>query len=623
VESAALDLAPPGEGPRFVRWKRRIGPLSLTLLALAACLPLVLVLCRTLALPGGESLPLGPFRELGKLLDQWLTLDWIPPHDRPSILYLILLPTGVLLVTIARMTLGVRVLGFRAILIAFGFKASGFLPSLALMAVVVGTVVLIRPWFRRIGLPMYGRLGVILCLSSSTMVAAVLVAPWFRSEMIWNVAFFPVIIMAMMAEGIAKTLEEDNAVTAAWRAGTTILLALVIRLVDWTITPLVYRFPELIFTEVISIVFVAEFFDLRLLEEWPARLSRLVDGARPWYTAKPRIAVVRSDENDAVIGGLGAKAPAKYRRLSVQRPVDALREQGFQVKVLDGDVTLLRELQRYLPPDPARGTPGGIVLNLATGVQGEGRFGHVPAMLELAGIPYTGPGPGGHAQLADRFVLLTLLEQADVAVPRCRLVSDPSMSLDLDLPLSVRPRLEPDAGRTIARDRRRLQAAVRRVRRAYGQACVVEEVVHGRRILVSVLGNETLECLPLVEDAADGTRICPAHLDDATAERVRTCARKSFAATGCRDYARIEVRVSPFGEPIVVDVRWVDLFERRGAFVTAATEAGYTFPALMRRIVDEAAQRYLALAAAHRPAIAGSDRTSEITSPATRRAAAD
>jgi hypothetical protein len=67
----------------------------------------------------------------------------------------------------------------------------------------------------------------------------------------------------------------------------------------------------------------------------------------------------------------------------------------------------------------------------------------------------------------------------------------------------------------------------------------------------------------------------------------------------------------------------VDLFERRGAFVTAATEAGYTFPALMRRIVDEAAQRYLALAAARRPAIAESDRTSEITSPATRRAAAE
>lgn len=324
-----------------------------------------------------------------------------------------------------------------------------------------------------------------------------------------------------------------------------------------------------------------------------------------------------------IIGRLGPQTPARYRSKSVQRPVDALREQGFQVKVLEGDVTLLRELAAYLPPHPSHGSPGGIVLNLATGVQGHGRFSHVPAMLELAGIPYTGPGPVAHARLTDRFALLTLLGEAQVSVPRCRTVSDPLAFVDLDFPLAVRPRLEPDASRIVVRNRSRLQAAIREIRRAHAQPAVVEEIVRGRRILACLLGNERIECLPLLEDSEDErTRVCPAPLDAAQAEKVRECARNAFVAAGCRDYARIDLRLSSFGEPFVLDVRWVDLFDRRGAFVTAAAAAGYTFPNLMRRIVDEAAHRYLASAPARTEDARAAEGT-KVVSLAERRAAAE
>ena len=625
MPNAALELAPAGRNRWPVRRKGHIGRTALIVLAVFASLPLVLVFCRMLALPG-ESIPLswlGPLRAVGEGLDQWLTLDWIPPSDRPSILYLLLLPTGALLVAFTRMTLGVRVLGFRAILIAIGFKASGFVPSLVLLMVIGGTILAIRPWIRRIRLPMYARVAVILCLSVTIMVGALLIAPWLHSDAVWGVAFFPVIIMAMMAEGIAKTVEQDNAVTAAWRAGWTIGVALVIVGVDVAIAPLIVEFPELILTEMISILFIAEFLDVRLLEAWPERLSRLVAGTRPWYSDKPKLAVVRTQDGAGVIGRLGPLAPAKYRKRSVQRPVDALREQGFQVKVFEGDMTLLRALSEFLPPDARHGTPGGLVVNLATGVQGEGRFSHVPAMLEMAGLPYTGPGPIALSRLADRQALLTLLDQASVPVPRCRVISDAREAADLEFPLSVRPRFEPDAPRIIARNRKTLRAAVREIRRHYAQATLVEQVVRGRRIHASLLGNETVECLPLVElSDGDGAKACPAPIDESHAERLREIARLAYAAAGCRDYARIDVRLSTFGEPVVVDIRWADIFDRRGAFVSAAAEAGYTFPKLMRRIVDEAATRYLAAAtarAAH-PAI---DPESTVVPLAERRAAAE
>ena len=625
AKHAALPLAPPAGG-RLVFRKGHIGPVALPVLALAALLPFFLVFCRSLALPGGESLAvpgLGAMRALGRTLDGSFTLDWIPPHDRSSILYLLLLPTGALLVALTRLTLGVRVLGFRAILIAMGFKASGVLPSLGLMMFIVGTIVVIRPWFRKIRLPLYARIAVILCLSATVMIGALLIAPSLRSEAIWSVAFFPVIIMAMLAEGVAKTLEEDDVVAAAWRAAWTVLLALVVLLVDRVLAPIVYDFPELMLTELIAIVFVAEFLDLRLLEEWPARLSRWFAGARPWYPAKPKIALVRNQESRGFIGRLGAQAPARYRKRSVQRPVDALRAEGFQVKVLEGDMTLLKELASYLPPHPRRGTPGGIVFNLATGVQGEGRLSHVPAMLEMAGIPYTGPGPVAHARLSDRLTLLALLEEASLSVPRCRTVADPTLPLDLDFPLAARPRFEPDAGRIVVRNRRKLQAAVREIRRVYGQPTVVEELVHGRRIHASLLGNDAVECLPLLEAPPDQeTKVCPAPLDEAEAERLRACARRAFAAAGCRDYARIDLRLTSLGDPVVVDVRWADLFERRGAFLTSAHAAGYTLPALLHRIVDEAAKRYLASATAATESAKVAEE-SKVVSLAERRAAVE
>jgi D-alanine-D-alanine ligase len=75
--------------------------------------------------------------------------------------------------------------------------------------------------------------------------------------------------------------------------------------------------------------------------------------------------------------------------------------------------------------------------------------------------------------------------------------------------------------------------------------------------------------------------------------RIRAVAHKAFWAAGCRDYARIDIRLSIADEPVVIDVKSVDLFARQGAFLTAAQAAGYGFGDVTRRILTEAARRYL------------------------------
>ncbi len=591
--------APRPRGRGFIRRKGNIGPSTLSLLLVAASLPLVLAYCRILAFPGADApalFGLDQLRELGSALNESLSLRWVPPADRSTVLYLLLLPTAALLVALARLTFGLRVLGLRAILIAIGFQEIGFLPSFALMLVVIAAIVAVRPSMRRMGLPLYARLPVILCVCASIMVGALLIGPWVQSETVWSVAFFPVIIMAMLAESVAKTLADDNAVEAAWRAACTIALAVVLAVIGQTtaVGAVALNFPELLLTETVAIVFIAEFFDLRLLQAWPARLSRFLTGVRPWYAERPRVAVVRNRWRAGVIGRLGPQAPAKYRRRSAQPLVDALREQGFAVRVFEGDTALLRQLAEFVPPDPRTGAPGGIVLNLATGVQGNGRFCHVPAMLEMAGVAYTGLDPVAQAHLLDRYALMTLLHQAGVRVPRFSIVSDVHERVRLGFPIAVRPRFEPGAARVVVTDAEALESAVREVLAAHGQDAFLERVVEGREVRVALLGNASVECLPLLEySPTNGHKTCPAPISDRQSRRVRDCAYAAYRASGCRDYARIDVRLNGLDEPTVIGVEWAGILAPHGSFSRAAEAAGYSFGGVLKRIIDEASLRYL------------------------------
>lgn len=581
----------------FVRRKGHIGPLGLWLLAMVACLPLLMVLARVAALPG-VNLPVAlggeVLRVIGSALNRSVSLEWVPPADRWAILYILLLPTAALLIALARLTFGLRVLGFRSILIAVGFQEIGIVRSLVLMVIVVGIILAMRPAMHRVQLTFYARTSVILCIAAVIMMAGLLLGPWLRSETLWSFAFFPVIILAMLAEGVGGTLERDDAWTAAWRAASTILLAFLIAIVSWipAVREAALRFPELMLTQLVAVVFISEFLDFRIFETLPARLAGKLREIFPGRPGPLRVAVVRNRSATSVIGRLGLAASPASRTQSSQVIIDALRGQGFTVQAFEGDMSLLHGLHGFLPTDPVTGAPGGIVLNLAAGFQGQGRSCHLPAMLEMAGVPYTGPDPIVHARLLDRFALMMLLRKAGISTPRFRLLARASDDIgDLRFPLIARPRYEPDAARIVVEDREALVKAVRRIARLFAQETLVESLEKGREIRFSLLGNDPIECLPLLEVAGVG-RICPAEIDDELAERVRDCARDAYIAVGCRDYARIDIRLSTAGKPQVIGVHGVGLFARKGSFAQSAEAAGYSFDELMRRVVEVAWKRY-------------------------------
>lgn len=591
------------DSPLAVRWLRPKGNLTraeLMLLLLAAALPLLIMLARISALPGVLSPGMNGslLQTVGHDLSMMLSLQDVPAGDRDRVLYMLLLPMSAMLIAFTRLTLGIRMIGFRAILISVGFQESGIVPSVILICVMVAVVLTIRPSLVRLQLPYLARVSVIMCTSVVVLITSLLVAPWINSSVLWDVAFFPVIVLGLLAEGIAKTLDRDSGLTAMWRAGMTVAIALVLAGIAQIsiVREIAILFPELVITQIVAIILISEFLDFRLLQDWDAKLSSVAVPRLFGDASALRVAVVRNRRSSGVIGRLGPPSRKGTSRRDVRRIVTALREKGHLVKLLEGDISLFSKLRDFIPEHPSSGRPGGIVFNLAHGLQGDAPAAHVPAMLEMSGVAYTGPTPTGQIQALDRLTADVLLAQAGVATagPRPTSAIDGATG-DPGFPLVVKPRHAARYKLRIARNQKQLDEALRLVARRDRQAAVVESLVEGIEIRVALVGNDAVECLPLVQvDAPDSENpmVCPAPLEAELALQVRETAIAAFQALSCRDYALLNVVVPSNGPPCVVDIDTVGVFAEAGAFELAAEVAGYGFADLIDRVLAVARDRY-------------------------------
>jgi D-alanine-D-alanine ligase len=590
---------------RGLRGKGYLSTSDVVVLGMVAILSLLAFTARLLpthGLPLSDGRMLGPLLSLGYFLDTVVTLEWVPIEQRHLVIYLMLLPTAALLITLARLTFGLRVLGFRSVLIAVGFQEVGVGPSLVLIAVVLGIIAILRPWMRRVRLPLYARISLILALTACIQIFFLLLGSWQRSPTIFNLAFFPVIILALMAEGIAGTLDQKRPATAAWRLCWTLALALLLyALMNFEpFLKLLLRAPELMLLQIVAIVLVAEFLDFRLLQDWQSHtwglLSQYVSGTFPLRIEhrKKRVAIVRNKTSHGTIGRLGPQAQEDERQTSLQHLIDALREQDYTVKMFEGDMTLLRELRKFLPPHPRTGAPGGVVLNMSTGIQGVGRRVHVPSLLEMAGVAYTGADPLTEACLCDRFALLTRLQAHGVPIPDFRLMTfwraEPPPGLPF--PITLRGRDDADDTRLIVRTRFEFSGALSRLMAVPSRGILCEAWLEGTMISVGVLGNKRLRCLPIASSTRNGQDIdCPATIDAELAYRCRSLAMRAFRSVGCRDFARVDLMLDRDGQPQVTGVHTNTILEKRGTMAIMARAAGLSLEQLMATIVELAGER--------------------------------
>ncbi|PDT34720.1 MULTISPECIES: D-alanine--D-alanine ligase family protein [Sinorhizobium] len=324
-----------------------------------------------------------------------------------------------------------------------------------------------------------------------------------------------------------------------------------------------------------------------------------------------RVAVVWNDDHTGVINRFGQSCREAYDRETVESVVAALQEGGHETLVCEGDKGLLATLEQFMPPDP-RACPSGMVFNMAYGIQGECRLAHVPAMLEMAGVPYTGSGPLGHGLALDKVITKRLIRDHGVPTPNFHVMRSSNGSIgDLRFPVVVKPRHESSSfGLQLVHEATGLREAVDVIVTQYKQDALVEEYVEGREICVAMLGNEELEVLPLLEQdfgdretrlvtweakysaAEELPLICPAQIGSELAAIVRDISIETFRVCKCQDYARVDLRIDRSGQPFVLEINSMPRLGTHGTYVLAATTAGYSYTTVVNRILDVAHTRY-------------------------------
>ncbi|MBN2408297.1 MAG: ATP-grasp domain-containing protein [Candidatus Aminicenantes bacterium] len=268
-----------------------------------------------------------------------------------------------------------------------------------------------------------------------------------------------------------------------------------------------------------------------------------------------------------------------------------------------------------------------LVFNIAEGLVGPNRESHIPSICEMLGIPYTGSDPLTLGICLDKSRAKEILAYHRIPTPAFWVVeNEAGISLRVKLPAIVKPLHEGSSkgikDNSVVRDRRELKARVREIQSLYRQPVIIEPFLTGREFTVGALGNPpNIEVLPIVEidlselppganpvysyeakwiwDQPDKPLEifrCPARLDVDLKNRIESVVRKTIAILRIRDWCRIDLRLDERGEPNVLEINPLPGVlpnpEENSCLPKAARTAGYSYSALIHRVVDEAAARY-------------------------------
>ena len=326
-----------------------------------------------------------------------------------------------------------------------------------------------------------------------------------------------------------------------------------------------------------------------------------------------KVAVDYNRDKKGSVNVFGMQNKEWYPENTIQKVVRALEKGGHEVQLIVTDRFLLSSLKKFLGKLSTR-RPNGMVLNLALGIQGKCRYTHVPAILEVAGIPYTGASPMGHILALDKVIAKQILMAVGLPTPNYRVLTHPDQTVpELRFPLIIKPRGEAASfGLRIVENDEDLKAAARYIFEEFKQPALVEEFIDGREVNVAIIGNnppEPLSVLELVlaekkqkvytydikftkDEKLKIRRVCPARFPKETAAYIQKIAIEAYQALHVYDYGRVDIRLDAYNRPFILEMNSMASINPTSSFVSAAEVAGIDYAGLINRIIDVAVERY-------------------------------
>ncbi|WKW13624.1 D-alanine--D-alanine ligase [Pseudogemmatithrix spongiicola] len=297
----------------------------------------------------------------------------------------------------------------------------------------------------------------------------------------------------------------------------------------------------------------------------------------------------------------GSSAEREVSLSSGTRVAAALRERGHQVTEADPH------------PDPFA------VLSAAKAADvtwlalhgGAGEDGTIQALLDLAGIRYTGSGVLGSALAMDKDLSKRLFRAAGVPTAEWRMLDaatqvrwrEPAYAAETFAALGPKVVVKPSkqgstVGLSIIEDPSALPAAIA-LAFEHDDEVMLEAFVPGRELTVGVLGGTALpvgEIIPK-HDIYDyeckytpgmAEELFPAPIPDAVRDEVQRLALQAYAALKLRGCARVDFRYDPSGRLFCLEANTLPGMTGTSLVPQAAQAAGIGFPELCERIALEA-----------------------------------
>jgi D-alanine-D-alanine ligase len=297
---------------------------------------------------------------------------------------------------------------------------------------------------------------------------------------------------------------------------------------------------------------------------------------------------------------------------TVELIATALEAEGHTVTMLGGGREFVGKILREKVD---------FVFNIAEG-RGtyRSREAQVPSILEMLDIPYSGSDPQCLAICLDKPLTKKLVASEGVSTPTWRVIHDREElrqidSWDFPFPAIIKPAYEGSSKgirlTSVVEDAKQAIEVIESLLEKYHQPAMMEEVILGDEVTVGIIGNSppkvlgimrilpkqktsyflyTLEVKRNYLELVDYE--CPAGLEEKALQRLQSSSLRAFKALGCRDFARLDFRISTAGVPYFLEINPLPGLGTHSDLVIMAQKTGWAHKQLISAVLNAALERY-------------------------------
>lgn len=308
----------------------------------------------------------------------------------------------------------------------------------------------------------------------------------------------------------------------------------------------------------------------------------------------------------AVLNG-GTSSEREVSLRSGEAVYQALLKLGYPAVKIDARENLVEKLQQEKPEAVFIALHGKL-----------GEDGTLQGLLDIMGIPYTGPGVLASAIGMNKLTTKKILSFEGISTPPFVAVRQEEINSQpwpailerinqrLSLPLVVKATTQGSTiGVFFVRQPGELQPAILQAL-TFDPEVLIEQMIRGTEVTASIIGDNSPEVLPLIEITSEtgvydyqskytpglSHHLIPPRLPEAVQVRAKAECLRAYQAVGCRGYSRVDCIVDEKGQPFVLEVNTAPGMTGTSLFPDAAAAAGMEFTELIRRLIESARTGY-------------------------------